>query len=443
MRPTRDSDKLWLKVLGQPGVATLLLCTAVVLVMLGSGWVVVRNLGGTPQVIPTARPEPIVRVRIAARRQRIELTSPGRLLATAGAAIPLIVRGPVVIDPDGDGFVLTDAEGAQHALKSESIVVTAAEATATGGAGSIGFDDAHYPGSLRLVLVDGGVDVVNDLPMNAYLPGVIARELFSHWPEQAFRVQAICSRTYALHVSQHGDTPDRHYDLTAGESAQTYAGLTDNATAIAAVEQTRGLVLTYRGDVIRAYYSSVCGGRSGSARDSWASTGAYAFNAVPPLRAHNRPFACEGAPLYRWTRTRGRDELGARLRAWGENRRREIRTIADVREIEIVRRALTGRPARYAVTDSGGKTFEISAEDLRLACNYPGPGYPRSTDDQRVMSNDLQIAVDGSTVQIAGRGFGHGVGMCQYCAYGMAEAGDSVQTMLQRFFPGAAIERVY
>ena len=194
---------------------------------------------------------------------------------------------------------------------------------------------------------------------------------------------------------------------------------------------------------VRAYYSSVCGGRSGSAMDAWASTGTHAFNAVPPLGAHNRPFACQDAPLYRWTRTRAREELGARLRAWGENRGRKIRTIAGVREIQIARRAVTGRPARYAITDSQANTFELSAEDLRLACNYPAPGYPRPTDDHRVMSNDMEFAIRGSTLQITGRGFGHGVGMCQYCAYGMAEAGASVETMLERFFPGAAIERVY
>ena len=443
MRPTRDSDRLWLRVLGQPGVATLLLCTAAVLVMLGSGWAVVRVLGGARPVISTLGPEPIIRVRIAARRQQIELTSPGPLLFTPGATIPRILPAPVVIEPDRGGFVLTDAQGSRHALKGDSIIVTAAESPATGDAGSIGFDDAHYPGALRLVLVEGGFDVVNDVPMDAYLPGVIARELFSHWPEQAFRVQAICSRSYALHISQHSDTRARHYDLTAGESAQMYSGLTDNATAIAAVEQTRGRTLTYRGGVIRAYYSSVCGGRSGSAGDSWASTGAYAFNAVPPLRAHSRPFACQDAPLYRWTRTRGREELGARLRAWGENRGRKIRAIAGVRDIEIIHRAITGRPARYAITDSDANTFEISAEDLRLACNYPAPAHPRPTDDQRVMSNDMEFTLRGSTLQITGRGFGHGVGMCQYCTYSMAEAEASVETMLERFFPGASIKRVY
>ena len=115
MRPTRDSDRLWLRVLGQPGVATLLLCTAAVLVMVGSGWAVVRVLGGARTVIPTLGPEPIIRVRIAARRQQIELTSPGGLLAATGSAIPLILPAPVVIEPDGDGFVLTDAQGTAHA----------------------------------------------------------------------------------------------------------------------------------------------------------------------------------------------------------------------------------------------------------------------------------------------------------------------------------------
>ena len=105
MRPTRDSDRLWLRVLGQPGVATLLLCTAAVLVMVGSGWAVVRVLGGARPVIPTLGPEPIIRVRIAARRQQIELTSPGPLLFTPGATIPRVLPAPVVIEPDGDGFV--------------------------------------------------------------------------------------------------------------------------------------------------------------------------------------------------------------------------------------------------------------------------------------------------------------------------------------------------
>jgi len=87
--------------------------------------------------------------------------------------------------------------------------------------------------------------------------------------------------------------------------------------------------------------------------------------------------------------------------------------------------------------------FEVSAEDLRLACNYRAAGLDRPGDRDRVMSNDLVFMVHGDEVEIAGRGFGHGVGMCQYGANAMAGRGVSVRTMLGLFFPGAEIERQF
>ena len=101
-----------------------------------------------------------------------------------------------------------------------------------------------------------------------------------------------------------------------------------------------------------------------------------------------------------------------------------------------------GRPTRYILTDDEGDKFAIAAELLRVACNYTIPGV-KITKETRVRSGDMEMEVTPGGVVVSGRGFGHGVGMCQYCAKAMAERGDTWRDMVARFYPGAKLERAY
>jgi SpoIID/LytB domain protein len=98
----------------------------------------------------------------------------------------------------------------------------------------------------------------------------------------------------------------------------------------------------------------------------------------------------------------------------------------------------------YRVTDEQFRTYEIRAQQLRLALNYPVTGAAGiNPNPSPVWSDDLEIQVNVTDVRIDGRGDGHGVGLCQWCSKGMAERGVSWRDMITTFYPGAQISRAY
>jgi SpoIID/LytB domain protein len=286
-------------------------------------------------------------------------------------------------------------------------------------------------------------DVIEVIKLEEYLTGVVAKELYRDWSLQTFKVQAIAARSYALHERQRSIAAGRKYDVEATTQDQAYGGATLLPVAVRAVRETRGMILEHGGAVLRAYYSSTCGGRAASARDTWPIDRGYEFNLAAPIQGKDRPHACEGSPLYRWKVERPKAELVKRLAAYGQRNGLLLRQIKDLARIEVLRTNDTGRPAEYKIVEPGGKWYALSAEQLRIACNADAPGAPSITRQTRVNSGDLEFVVEGSTVTISGRGFGHGVGMCQYCARAMADRGEDIVAMLERFYPGARVVRAY
>jgi SpoIID/LytB domain protein len=150
-------------------------------------------------------------------------------------------------------------------------------------------------------------------------------------------------------------------------------------------------------------------------------------------------------------------ELVKRIRAYSEANGLLTRKLEAIHSLEVLRANNVGRPVEYKLIEPGGRWYAIKAEDLRVACNQAVPGMPDITPKTRVNSGDLEIKVEKAiapsggkkakeqvaTVVISGRGFGHGVGMCQYCTRAMSERGDDWQTMVMRFYPGAELVRTY
>jgi SpoIID/LytB domain protein len=138
------------------------------------------------------------------------------------------------------------------------------------------------------------------------------------------------------------------------------------------------------------------------------------------------------------------------MRSFGQRQGLLIRAIKDLHSVEVMEWNMDGRPKRYKIIEPGGTWYHLSAEELRLACNAslpPGEGVAIDR-ASRVSSGDMTFVVSragqsGGSAAISGRGFGHGVGMCQFCANGFARRGETWQTMLRRFYPGASIVRAY
>ena len=404
--------------------------------------------------------QPELRVRVAAAVEKVSLICVAGLTALTGDANPLLATptgstgagqsiagqalgNAATVTLQGGTWVMSGASGEAARLPAGPPLIVA---TAKAGT-PIGLNGGSYAGRLRLVArtetSDRAFDVIEFVPVEDYLPGVVGKELPTGWPLETYRVQAVCARTYAIQERQRAISTGAAFDLESSDHDQVYGGMTANGPAAEAVRSTCGEVLFWKDQVLRAYFSSTCGGRTGAAKDTWPTGPGWEFNLAEPIQSHPREFACQNSPLFRWTVTRDRQELVKRIRAFGEKNQVAVRRIKDLTAVEVIGVDADQRPNRYKVIEPGGAWYQLAAEELRVACNFDAPGCPAIERKTRVNSGDFEMKVAGGTVTISGRGFGHGVGMCQFCAKGFAERGENWRTMVARFYPGARVEKVY
>lgn len=400
--------------------------------------------------------EPEVRIRIRNGLQTVRLDGPRTFTVQRVKDPAATLDGPLTVGVMADGVRITDGAGATTMLDGWASVDIR---PASDPAAQIRIDSNSYPGHLRILprkpaslAEDPGntaagqprLDVITLTPVEEYLVGVVAAELYPDWKAPGvFAVQAVCARTYALHERQRSIERGQEWDLESSEQDQAYKGGTTKPEARNAVHETRGVVMTYGGHLLRTYYSSTCGGRVAAAADVWPTGPGYEFNLDKPIQAFHRESLCDKSPRYRWDVTRDKAAFSKQLRDWGKSKGHAIAGIGLFKSMSVEKTNEDGRPSRYTIADGAGKKFSITAEYLRTACNFKAAGAPALTRETLIRSGDLEIEVKGLNVVIHGRGFGHGVGMCQFCAKAMAERGDTWQAMMVRFYPGAKIERAY
>ncbi len=312
---------------------------------------------------------------------------------------------------------------------------------------------------------------VNIVPMEEYLYGVVPVEMPSTWHEEALKAQAVCARSYALIKAGYGGASDakKGYKMVDTTYSQVYNGyLSESLKATRAVDATRGQMVCYEDKVIAAYYSSTSGGRTESSGDVWAVPLPY-LQSVPDLYEYNPNLEVwqvkttknkltsllEGQGIYvgwvqdipavKYTET-GRVEA---LSLAGSNKTLTIQgsTISSVLNLystkfKIVRKG-----------DIPDKVTVLGAEDITV--DRISNMYIASADGVAKASSDLsQYVALGSgnlwnypsaapasadEILFAGMGYGHGVGMSQYGAKGMAEAGFTYKEIIEYYFTGAKV----
>jgi len=390
-------------------------------------------------------------------RQWLRLARAGSGGADEAATVLLVLASPLKISADEKGWIIVDGTGHRSVIDGALPI----EIGATRGQESvIRVQGNAYPGVIRLVsrtveqaveaaptmgiglpmeagIPPRGMDVVNVLPMELYLPGVVAKELYASWKPETFKAQVVAARSYAcMEVAWWRGR--RHYDVVAGQASQAYIGRTDNPVASRAVAETRGRLLLFEGKVVPAYYSSACGGLAANAVDAISD---HPINDIAPLRAGEPRSCCAWAPVFRWKSEQSSGEAAQRLLAWTAQRPRwRVGRMGPVRGIEAVELNQIGRPVRYRISD-GDSHIELPSEPLRMALNLSGEsvGSLRSP----VRSGYFTASVRSGTVALAGHGFGHGVGMCQHGAEGMARGGSGWGEILAVYYPGATVGRSY
>lgn len=387
--------------------------------------------------------EPQMRVRVVRARGDDARASVGgerqwvRVGPDAEGAEQVVMRGPLTVRVAEARWSVIDANGARAPASGLEALRLAAMGD---GEPALAIGDRAYPGSARLVarpdLGERAFDVVNLVPMEQYLPGVVKAELFDHWDIRTRSAQAVAARSFA--ASEHAYFKGRRaYDVSNTAHSQAYGGAVGHDASHEAVEATRGLVLGFEGRLVSGYYSSCCGGTAACAVDA---IGANPINDIAPLRGHRGEDACTGAVLARWTITRPVAELTRRLAEWGKhNGVEDLGGLDEVTAIKVVARNTHGRPTRYAVKGRGA-AVELAAERLRAAANHRTEGLEAP---KPLWSSFLHVSVDGTSADFRGRGHGHGVGMCQYGAEAMARDGAAYERMLSWYYPGAELVKGY
>ncbi|MCH2135420.1 MAG: SpoIID/LytB domain-containing protein [Phycisphaerales bacterium] len=381
--------------------------------------------------MPIPDSEPTVRVRLERH------TSSGSARDVGAAGQPLRVTaagttsqwdGPIQVSRSGAGWSVSGRGGPlpQAAIAAEAIEINPEPGVACALPGPNGQD--LYPGRMRCVIdPDGGWLLLNVLPMEQYIPGVLQAELYAHWPQSTYEAQAIAARSYALmQVIQR----KRHlWDVTDSASTQAYMGDASDQTAINAAGATRGQVLSFNGGLVPGYFCSCCGGFPATGTEA---VGPNPLNAQAPLSGHAQPFKCKDAPVYAWTRTVNAAAVESALRDWGRSNKNEA--LAKIGEVVSITSAQTndhGRATQLQVVDRSGGRATIDPVAMSSALFDLKDGPP--------MSGWFTAERDGDSLNLSGRGFGHGAGLCQYGAAAMGEASAEGPQIIRFYYPGASI----
>jgi len=268
----------------------------------------------------------------------------------------------------------------------------------------------RYHGALEIRRDGGGWLYINHVGMDEYLTSVVSHEMSPSWHSEALKAQAVVARTYLL--TKMKERSKKPYDVDTTTNFQVYGGIKkDDGGARHAVAETHNEVLYHGGELAQTFFHSSCGGTLASAEEVWGRP-------VPYLNVQNSPY-CTAAPVYKWQVTIPFQELSRRLAA------------RSVRSVSVAERSESKRVKKLKVVTAAG-TRMVRADKFRMALGA-----------LKVKSTFFGIAQKGNSIVLTGRGFGHGVGMCQWGAKLQAdERGMNYRRILDHYFPGTSLRTV-
>lgn len=263
----------------------------------------------------------------------------------------------------------------------------------------------RYSGDIDVWRGNEGLYIINELPLEEYIKDVVAAEVRNDWDMEALKAQAVISRTYALY--QKSKNGSSLYHIASSVLHQVYKGNNPDIRISYAVQQTRGEILTYQGRVIEALYHSTCGGKTENPEDVFGKSYPY----LKSVESH-----CDLSPYAEWERTFQVSEI------------ERILNISGIKDIIIKSFTLTNRVKNIDII-SNSKTFTMSANEMRKALGW-----------KNLPSTNFTVTKNGNSLIFEGKGYGHGVGLCQWSALKMAREGKNYKDILAFFYPGTTLQ---
>lgn len=270
----------------------------------------------------------------------------------------------------------------------------------------------NYQGKLELKPYNGGFYVINHVPIEQYLEGVLNAEISTDWDLDVVQAQAIISRTFALFKRE--QRLNKSWHVTAGHYDQVYHGvnISDHRSRVA-IYNTKGVVVNYKGKLAQTYYHSNCGGTTEDPGNIWQFS-------LPYLKIKSVPYG-QKDPRYFWNHSISIRELQRIASKAG--------IIApNLNDLYIENRTKSHRVANVVISNNK-QSFRVSAKEFRKLAGY-----------SKIQSLLFDVVQTANGYQFKGTGNGHGVGLCQWAAKEMADIGYRFDDILKYFYSDTNIQ---
>jgi len=301
------------------------------------------------------------------------------------------------------------------------------------------FRSGQFKGSFKVVISNSDqLQLINFINLEDYLRSVVPAEIYTSRDDfmESAKAQAICSRTYAL--QRMNERTDALFDVHMNVRDQVYGNISkQNKRATSAVNETRGVVLSYNDTLATVYYHSSCGGISEDASNVWAESH------IPYLFTHQDvlgdSFACRFSPNHRWLEKRTLKQLDSMIQYHNDSGSLLDMVVDDTTLVTIglrvSERFKSGRVKELVITTKDNR-FILENYKIRRFLGWPPGTLLPSTLFRIYSSNDTTFVIEGG-------GAGHGVGMCQWGAMRMSEEGFQYYHILGKYFKGCYLKKIY
>lgn len=355
--------------------------------------------------------QPLIKVLIRDNLRGALFKGKGLQITDSKGQSPILATtGSVYVTAKFRNFQIKDGATVHH-LVTDTLNIKADHLT---------LDGTHIPQSIMVLPRQGTrLRVVAELEIENYLQGVVPSEMPSRWPIEALKAQAVASRSYAMATAQSRKNEDYHLEATVMHQVYSFSNWknlakTHQDKVSQALLATKGQFLTEAGASIpmKSYYHADCGGRTESAEVVWS----YAGTSQGVL---DRSCALRGKS--EWSYQISRSEF-----------LKSFKDVLDVDDVIVVGRSGSGRATKVLIRD------RKNAKDQTYGLNE----FRRQLGFSNLKSGLFDVAMSDDSIRFKGRGFGHGVGLCQTGTRALAASGESYVDILKRYFPTAEIKNV-
>ncbi|MGE0616285.1 MAG: SpoIID/LytB domain-containing protein [Bacteriovoracia bacterium] len=304
-----------------------------------------------------------------------------------------------------------------------------------------------YRDEIKIQPVGSRCDVVNVVDIEKYLDGLVGTEFSPEWASESVAAQVVAARTYAYHQLITARRKGQHFDLDSTVKDQVYDGIaSEHFKAARVASRTEGMILSLadssrepRVFPIKAFYHSTCGGSTQVPEQVWgASTPGFQRRVVCPY--------CKGSPRFRWELEVGGGEISNLLRDAAKREGAPSTWPADWSDV-LARGEL--REMAAGPLDASGRVESVLMQwqlgERRVSWPVPAVLLRNGLGTARLKSTAFEVTAGGAkqTWVFKGKGYGHGVGMCQWGAKTMGEQGKSMAAILKHYYPDAVLRKLW